>query len=675
MIYQTQTLNPIREIETLWIIMDDGCRLAARIWLPEDAETNPVPAILDYVPYRRRDGIAISDASRQPYIAGHGYAMVRVDIRGTGDSEGIMQDEYTHLEQEDICTIIAWLAEQLWCSGNVGMWGISWGGFNALQVAAKCPPALKAIITLCASDDRYADDAHYLGGCLIEANLRWGTRLLSETARPPDPQVVGEKWREIWMNRLDNLRLFPETWMQHQTRDEYWKHGSVCETFADIKAAVFAVGGWSDAYVNSVGTTLAGVPSSKLGLIGPWGHDYPHEARPGPAIGFLQEALRWWDYWLKGIDTGIMNEPMLRTWALDSARPSVSYTERAGNWVSNNSWPANNANDKTFYLNADGLGVSEGIDGNEGEPLTHQSPLTVGIEGGEWNVWGSGAEFAGDQRPDDGQSLCFDTPALNSDLALFGGASLTLSFSVDQPVALVAVRLCDVWPDGASNRITFGIRNLTHVDNHEFPRTLEPNKVYTTTILLRDIAYTIPSGHRLRLAISTSYWPLVWPSPKPVTISVQAGTSRLILPLRTEGSDNYSIPVFEPPMGSRLVEHRVVVAPNSTRNISRELNNEKTKYRVNRDPGISWLADTDIVCGSRGEAEFEISSNDPLSAKHTERATQILERGDWRIRIEAETVLTATENEFLLSGMLEAYEGDERVAVKNWYHKIPRNHL
>lgn len=525
--YQTKTLNPIREIETQWIVMGDGCQLAARIWLPVDAETNPVPAILDYVPYRRRDGIAVSDASRQPYIAGHGYATIRVDIRGIGDSEGIMQDEYTDIENDDICTIIRWLAEQPWCSGNVGMWGISWGGFNALQVAAKCPSALKAIITLCASDDRFADDAHYLGGCLIEANLRWGSRFLSETARPPDPLVVGDKWREIWMDRLDNLRLFPKTWMQHQTRDSYWKHGSVCENFTDIKAAVFAVGGWSDAYVSSVGTTLAGVTSPKLGLIGPWGHDYPHEARPGPAIGFLQEALRWWDYWLKGIDTGIMEEPILRTWTLDSARPSVSCVKRPGHWISNDSWPATNVNDKTLFLNGDGLGV----DSNEARSLiTHQSPLTLGIEGGEWNVWGSGAEFAGDQRPDDGQSLCFDTPKLDSDLALFGGANLFLSFSVDQPVALVAVRLCDIWPDGSSNRITFGIRNLTHVDNHEFPVTLEPGKVYTTNITLRDIAYTIPTGHRLRLAISTSYWPLVWPSPSLVTISVVTGASRLTLP-------------------------------------------------------------------------------------------------------------------------------------------------
>ncbi len=669
--YQNQTLNPIREIETEWIVMQDGCKLAARIWLPEDAQTTPVPAILDYVPYRRLDGIAASDASRHPYVAGHGYAAVRVDIRGTGDSGGVMQDEYTDLEHEDICSIIAWLAEQAWCTGKVGMWGISWGGFNSLQVAAKNPPALKAIITLCASDDRYADDAHYLGGCLIEANLRWGTRFLSETARPPDPRTVGSAWRDIWMKRLDNLHLFPETWMQHQTRDDYWKRGSVCETFADIKAAVFAVGGWSDAYVNSVGTTLSGITSPKLGLIGPWGHGYPHEARPEPAIGFLQEALRWWDHWLKGIDSGIMDEPMLRSWMLDSARPSVGHPERPGHWVSNTSWPPSNCSQQRFFMNPDGLGLEAGKE----KLLDHQSPNTVGVEGGEWNVWGSGAEFGGDQRPDDGQSLCFDTPPLTESIELFGGPQVVLSFTVDQPQAIVALRLCDVWPDGASNRITFGLMNLTHQHNHELPLSLVPGKIYTLIIKLRDIAYTLPAGHRLRLALSTSYWPLAWPSPRAVTISVQTATSVLSLPVRQHHSAEHPTPEFEPPAGTRLVEHKVLVAPGSNRNIRRDLNKGTTQYVVERDAGTTWLADTDMVCGSRGEAIFEIDADDPLSATHTERQTQILERGDWRIRIEAETVLTSTETEFHLSGKVEAYEGDEQVAIKDWHYQILRNFI
>ena len=156
-----------KEIANQWIVLADGTRLAARIWLPTDAEQRPVPAILEYLPYRKRDGTHVRDALTHPHLAGHGYACVRVDMRGNGESDGLMLDEYTKQELDDAVEVIAWLAGQAWCSGAVGMMGISWGGFNALQVAALRPPALKAIITLCSTDDRYSDDIHYKGGCLL----------------------------------------------------------------------------------------------------------------------------------------------------------------------------------------------------------------------------------------------------------------------------------------------------------------------------------------------------------------------------------------------------------------------------------------------------------------------------------------------------------------------------
>src|SRR5210317_1476362 len=152
----------VKEIENLYIPLADGVRLAARLWLPEDAEQNPVPALLEYIPYRKRDFMRIRDEPMHRYYAGHGYAAVRVDLRGSGDSDGILEDEYLPREQEDALEVINWLTRQPWCDGNVGMTGISWGGFNALQVAARRPPALKAIITHCSTDDRYTDDIHIM---------------------------------------------------------------------------------------------------------------------------------------------------------------------------------------------------------------------------------------------------------------------------------------------------------------------------------------------------------------------------------------------------------------------------------------------------------------------------------------------------------------------------------
>src|SRR5215470_3430087 len=280
---------PVREIENLWIAMADGVRLAARAWLPADAERHPVPAIVECIPYRKRDGTAWRDGIMQPYVAGHGYAVLRIDLRGSGDSDGLLTDEYTRQEQDDC------VAAQPWCTGRVGMLGVSWGGFNALQVAAHRPPALAAIISICAADDRYADDAHYMGGAVLTEHAVWGVAILAQAALPPDPALVGPGWRETWLRRLHGTPEWVATWLDHQRRDAYWQQGSVSEDYAAIRCPVYAVGGWADAYRNAVPRLLANLTVRSKGLVGPWAHGWPVLGAPEPAIGFLQEALRWWD--------------------------------------------------------------------------------------------------------------------------------------------------------------------------------------------------------------------------------------------------------------------------------------------------------------------------------------------------------------------------------------------
>jgi putative CocE/NonD family hydrolase len=342
---------PIREIENTWISISDGCRLAARIWLPVEAESQPVPAILEYIPYRKNDGTALRDSIRHPYFAGHGYACVRVDMRGSGDSDGILYDEYLPQEQDDALEVLRWIAAQPWCTGAVGIIGKSWGGFNGLQIAARRPPELKAVISLCSTDDRYADDVHYMGGCLLASEmLSWASVMLAYNARPPDPRFVGERWREIWLERLEQSPPFIEAWLRHQRRDEFWQHGSVCENYADITCPVYAVGGWADGYSNAIFRLLSGLPGPRKGLIGPWAHEYPEVALPGPAIGFNQECLRWWDYWLKGHDTGIMDEPMLRVWLQESVPPQTHYDFRPGRWVVEPAWPTPHLAPQTYWL-------------------------------------------------------------------------------------------------------------------------------------------------------------------------------------------------------------------------------------------------------------------------------------------------------------------------------------
>ncbi len=340
------------------------------------------------------------------YVAGHGYACIRLDIRGSGDSDGIIADEYTDQEQADGCDAIAWIAAQPWCDGSVSMIGISWGGFNGLQIAARQPPALTSVITVGSTDDRYATDIHWVGGCLSKDNFDWSATMLAHNDLPPDPEIVGAGWREAWLTRARANRPWIIEWMRHQRRDDYWKQGSVCEDFARIKVPVYAVSGWADNYSESVPRLLAGLVVPRLGLIGPWAHSYPYDVAVEPAIGWLDEVVRWLDHWHKGRDTGMLAEPMYRVWMQDSLPPSTCYLERPGRWVAEASWPSPRIEMRRLHLNAD---RSLAPAASDDAPLSICSPLWVGLTAGEVGRYGEDAEWPPDQREDDGGSLVFVT--------------------------------------------------------------------------------------------------------------------------------------------------------------------------------------------------------------------------------------------------------------------------
>lgn len=387
--------HEVHEIENAWIRMSDGCRLAARLWLPAGAERDPVPAILEYIPYGKRDGTRLRDEPMHRWFAGQGYASVRVDLRGSGESEGLLQDEYLEQELTDGMEVLHWIATQPWCNGRVGMIGKSWGGFNALQIASRQPPALGAIIAVCAADDRYGDDAHYMGGCLLNENLIWGSGLFTLAATPPDPELMGDAWKVIWNERLQGMPLYPERWLRHPWRDAYWQHGSVIENYDRIRCPVYAVGGWADGYSNAVGRLLSGLRGARKGLIGPWGHQYPHQGVPGPAIGFLQEALRWWDHWLRDQDTGVMDEPILRVWMQDSEPPATFHAQRSGRWVAEEEWPSPRIRRERWKLGPGELAPVDTPLPPGLPPIVHRSPLSVGLTSGAWCAFGVEGGTAG----------------------------------------------------------------------------------------------------------------------------------------------------------------------------------------------------------------------------------------------------------------------------------------
>ena len=660
----------VRTLDPVFITMPDGVRLAATIWLPEDATEKPVPAILELIPYRRRDGTVFRDMKMHPYVAGHGFACCRVDIRGSGDSEGVLDDEYTAREQDDACAIIAWLAEQPWCTGAVGMMGISWGGFNALQVAARRPPALKAIIALCCSDDRYADDVHYFGGNLLTEDGMWSSFILGLGALPPDPQIVGENWRSMWRERLEAATCWSDRWMRHQRRDEYWKFGSVCENFSQIQIPVYAVSGWDDTYFNAVPRLLEGLSGPKKGLIGPWSHAYPFIGDPGPAIHYLKEAIRWWRHWLEGVDTGIMDEPAYTVLIKDPHRPAHFYADHPGIWVREPGWPSPNVCQRVLHLNHDGLSAAP----HPGPAMQLRSPVTAGRDCGRYGGYGGTApDMAGDQRREDGLGLCFDTEPLDKDLVLLGAPSLEVTLSSDFPQATLTARICEVWPDGTSTLVTWGTLNLSQRTSRENPEPLVPGEELGVRLDLNHCGRRFGKGNRLRLVLSNQHWPILWPAPSMPTFELAAGTSRLILPLRhprPEGGFTFEPAEISPPVPMEEM------APDATsRILTIDASARREVLTLTSDYGRQRLLDRGIETWAKVIDRMEITEDDPLSARLDTGWVLGFKSGDCDAETTSRVIVTSTEMRFHLEWSLEARERGEKIFEREGEAWIDRDHM
>ena len=673
----------IREVEHAWVPLADGTRLAARYWLPVDADERPVPAILEYIPYGKRDGTSARDEAMHPWLAGHGYCAIRVDMRGSGESDGLLDGEYLIREQDDAVEVIAWLAARPWCSGSVGMFGKSWGGFNSLQVAARRPPALEAIITVCSTDDRYADDIHTMGGCQLLENPSWAFTMLGHNARPPDPQLVGPHWRETWMRRLENDSPWILEWLRHQRRDAFWKHGSVCEDYTAIACPVFAVGGWADPYTNPVFRLMEHLDVPRKALVGPWGHQYPHQARPGPAVGFLEESLRWWDRWLKRRKeeegkgegenkAGIVDEPMIRVWMHDGGPPAVVREQAPGGWVAEETWPSPRIRERTWHLDPKGLRDAPGPT----EPLSIAAPATVGRTNPIWLKSGAGGpEGPLDQRADDAVSLCFDTEPLAEPLAFLGAPVVSLVVASDRPVAQVSVRLSEVRANGAVALVSFGVLNLTHDETHERARPLVPGEPLAVRLRLNDNAHRFAAGSRIRVALATGLWPIVWPAPEPVTLTINTGRSTLTLPIRPDRAEDAALRELPPAAHAPLAPRTALrpAAPVVAR-MEEELATGELAFVHVEDGGTTRLDANGWTYGNVIRRRFAIRPDDPQSASvELDGEDEYGRAGELDIRIRTWMRMTSDEASFHVHARLEADEDGRSVFSRTWLKAIPRD--
>jgi putative CocE/NonD family hydrolase len=533
----------------------DGIELSADLFLPDGAAAGTsaattVPVVLNMDPYRKDDWGASWAQALGGYLSEHGYAYCRLDVRGTGSSQGVATDEYADAETLDGHDAVEWLAAQPWCTGAVGMWGLSYGGFTSIQVAATRPPHLRAIVPIQATDDRYTDDVHYVGGALAVSEMaQYAVSQVASNALPPLPSAWGDRWIDGWRERLEATPVWLIGWTRDQRDGPSWRRGSLAPDWGRLEAAVLHFAGWMDEYVDAAlrMQALCVNASARRTIVGPWVHGLPDGAYPAPNVDWRREMVRWFDRFLKDSDNGVDEEPAL-TWFHRVPTPPERFPARLnGEWRAAARWPAGTAS-VTLGLGDRTLLDQGGAPESGRDAFVHRP--TAGVDGGSL-CWGAGHPpngLAADLRLEDGTGPTYTTDPLEAPLDVLGTPVAILHVSSRQPVASIVVRVADVAPDGAVEQVSEGILNLTHRDSHVDPAPLEPGRVYQVRIVLRSAGYRFPAGHRIQLRLASSHWPVIWPSPGANELTIHRGPetpSRLELPLAPDGADAVRAPAFD----------------------------------------------------------------------------------------------------------------------------------
>jgi putative CocE/NonD family hydrolase len=655
----------------------DGLELSANLWLPA-AGAEPVPVILEYIPYRKDDWRSNSDEARGRYLAARGFAYCRVDIRGTGSSPGIAMDEYTELETQDGYDVVEWLAAQPWCNGNVGMWGISYGGFTAIQVAALRPPHLRAIVPMYATDDRYTDDVHYIGGCATASELtQYAVSMVGNNALPARPSYRGEAWLDEWRTRLEETPIWLVGWLRRQHDGPYWRQGSLAPDYERITAAMFLIGGWMDSYIDPVFRMLERCTNApRRALVGNWVHSYPDDAYPGPNLDWVHEFVRFFDHWLKGTDNGVMDEPALVWYQREWASPEPFPAAWPGGWRAEESYPVHGSSVRELFLAApDGSAGSEGrllaAPGVAGIDRVRHRP-TTGTRGPlSWGAGGAPNGLARDLRPDESLGPVYESAPLVESLDVLGRPVVVLAWSSPVPVATAVVRLSDVAPDGTPLQVSAGILNLTHRDGDDSPAPLQPGVTHPVRVAMRSCGYRFLVGHRIRLSIATAAWPVIWPSPEPAVHELHVGGdsgARLILPT-VPAAGSASVPEFD-------------FSPPETEEVGGG-SDEPAVWRITEDVlagtvtvstfdgGETTTPDGTALYSSESH-EMTASDADPGHATMTSAIVYRLHQDgrDVVIDIAAETSSTATA--FRLTGVLRVGLDGQPFFDRRWDETVPR---
>ncbi|QFT95487.1 Cocaine esterase (plasmid) [Roseovarius sp. THAF9] len=661
---QSAAPEGVKSIEHVWIPMPDGVRLSARIWVPAGIAPQGVPAIFEYIPYRKADMVRARDERNHPWFAAQGYVCLRVDMRGSGDSEGVMPDMYTQAELDDARNVIEWIAAQEWCNGRVGMFGTSWGGTASLQASVDCPEALKAVIAVCATHDRYEDDIHHKGGGLLTDTFEWGATLPAILALPPTP-ASGDDWYKRWQDRLDALESPLERWVREEARGTYWRHGSIKHQTDRIECPILSVGGWSDRYSNSVMSLVEAQPDKVWGIVGPWGHHYPDQGHPGPAIGFQQVALDWWDHWLKA-EGDNAPWPKLRVWLREFDVPQDVLDMRNGGWIESGP-PSEETAVTTLHLDGGGALADTPSDNEIGWHVP--ANLLHGLASGDTGYFGRYGGLPLRQNEDDARSLVFETGPLDEDTVLYGSAEVELVVEAEVERSQLSLRLNDVSPEGTSARVALSIRNLAlddGLDEPDAPQGPGPRRV---RIRFHTSAYRFKAGHRIRLSVGSSYWPLVWAPPQLGALRVLSG--HLNLPVLGAVPQALSAPFPAPQGTAEMNDIHVLSAPVLRRGCEEEVDGTVV-VRWHQPPVATLYSDIGTSFTFETSARHAIRPDDPNSVTSAFTHRMEVTRPDGVARVESRLTVTCTGATFVLDTSLDVLWNDDLIARRHWTSEVAR---
>jgi putative CocE/NonD family hydrolase len=654
-------------IQEAWIPLPDGVRLATDLFVPTGgADGERFPVLLEYLPYRK-DESRNRNYTLYSYFVRRGYIVARVDMRGTGNSEGrLIAYEYTDQENDDGEVVIDWLSKQSFSNGNVGMFGISWGGFNSIHLAMRNPPALKAIIAIDATDDLYQDDVHYMDGIIHVDSWEMSQDL--DNVRPGAPDYVIDD--DYFRDRFDT-----EPWMltyKRQQRDgPFWDRTTLKSNYKSIRVPTFAIGGWYDGYRDSVPRMLEHVTNAPVkAIIGPWSHAFPHNAFPKPGMEWRHEAVRWYDHWLKGRDTGILDEPRFAVYVRRWHPPGPVLEEVDGAWRWEEGWPIERIRERTLFPQPD-----HALTESAPDDTTHRLGYvaTAGAEaGGPVMWWGDAAH---DQRPTDAFSLVYDTKPLDENVEILGLPRATLQVSADAPRANWFVRLSDIAPDGAVTQVAGAGFNGTHRNSARQPESIEPGKPFSLEIEMHFTSWVFEKGHRMRLAVNNSQWPMLWPTPYPMTTTLQLGeATKLVIPIVPEAKrpvPNFVVPVADESLpGFESLDDGNVSGYGEISSIDRNPQSRSTKITATNASGSRY---------PWGTERLEETITHETSDDHPE-ATAV--RGEYRTTVELEDRTLQWESQVSFRSDLENFYYDyvrrllvdgELIREKSWKDTIPRD--